>query len=201
MGGVSHANNFNHVHSGNFGRSVVFVGGFGYGGYGLYGPYGYGSGYGYPSYYGGSGYYSSPSYYDYGYPNSYPYLSTPVVPGAYYPQQYPYVPQASPMAPPVDPNAEPAPIPLPNGGNSGVGNTTLTSGGSAGSTAKVTVIASQGAKVSFDGIDSDQNSTRHSFTTKPIPAGVEVRVNVKVDGSTIAIRVRGGETATVDMRR
>jgi uncharacterized protein (TIGR03000 family) len=67
--------------------------------------------------------------------------------------------------------------------------------------ATITVVTNAGAKVTFDGIESDQTGTRHSFTTKPIAAGAEARVQVKVDGSSISIGVRAGEKATVDMRK
>ena len=77
--------------------------------------------------------------------------------------------------------------------------TTLVSSGNT-ATAKITVLANPGSKVSFDGIESDQTGTRHSFTTKAISKSSEVRVKVIVDGSSISIGIRGGEAATVDMR-
>ena len=96
-----------------------------------------------------------------------------------------------PAEPVVEPGAgaEPDPLPLP-----------LPAAGEA-STAKVTVVTNEGAKVTFDGIESDNAGTRHSFTTRPIPAGAELRVRVSVDGSTVRVGVKAGERATVDMRK
>jgi uncharacterized protein (TIGR03000 family) len=181
-----------------------YSGGYGGIGIGLYGlGYGLGSGPLYnPGYYGGG--YGGGLSYGYAYP-SYPSggsLGVPAIPGTYYPQ-YQYIPPTTPTMPPaVDPNApDPTPLPLPNpNGGTPSATTTLVSGANT-ATAKLTVIANPGAKVTFDGIESDQNGGRHSFTTKPLSKGVETRVKVVVDGSSISIGIRGGETATVDMRR
>lgn len=166
------------------GSRTIIVGGYGYGGLG-YGGLGYGGlGYGGLGYSGG--YYGGGNYGggNYGYGNS---LSVPVIPGTYY-AQYPPQYQSLPVQPLRDPNAEPIPLPLP-------------ADSAESSPAKITVITSEGAKVTFEGIESDQTGTRHSFTTKPLSTGGEVRVKVTVDGSTISIGVRGGEKATVDMRK
>ena len=157
-------------------RSGIYIGlgtgGLGYGGLG-YSGLGYGGGY-----YGGG---------NYGYGNL---LGVPVVPGTYS-AQYPPLYQSQPLPPLNDPNAEPVPLPLPNG--------PVPTGEAV--PAKITVITSEGAKVTFDGIESDQTGTRHSFTTKPLSTSAEARVKVSVDGATISIGVRGGEKATVDMRK
>jgi uncharacterized protein (TIGR03000 family) len=186
-------------------RGGYYGGGLGYGGgIGLYG-LGYGLGYSpltSPGYYGG-GYGGGLSYGYGGYPSGGS-IGVPAIPGTYYPQ-YQYIPPAQPaptMPPAVDPNAPdptPLPLPTPNGGTPSA-TTALVSGGNTAS-AKITVLANPGAKVSFDGVASDQNGGRHSFTTKPLSKGAETRVQVKVDGSTISIGVRGGESATIDMRR
>jgi len=177
------------AHFSNGSRAVVVYGGYGGYGGGLYG-LGYGGGYYGGGYGGGLGYGSLG--YDYGYPGGSS-LGVPVIPGSYYPQ-YQSIP---PMLPAVDPNADPRPLPLPNAGAApgapaGAGET---------ATAKITVITNAGAKVSFDGIESDQTGTRHSFTTRPISKNTDVRIKVVVDGSSISIGVRGGEAATVDMRK
>ena len=194
MGGAHYAApHYGGAHYGGGYRSGIYGGGLGYGGLG-YGGLGYG-GLGYSSLgYGGLGY--SGGYYgggnygggNYGYGNS---LGVPVIPGTYfaqYPPQYPPQYQSLPVQPLRDPNAEPIPLPLP-------------ADSAESSPAKITVITSEGAKVTFEGIESDQTGTRHSFTTKPLSTGGEVRVKVTVDGSTISIGVRGGEKATVDMRK
>lgn len=162
-------------------------GGLGYGGYGLgYGGYGLG-GLGYGSRYSSLGYGSG-----YGYSG----LAAPavVVGGATSGPAFQLAPaqplNALPLDPaPSDPNPQPLPLPAPG----------------AAVPATVIVIASEGATVSFDGIDNTQTGTRHSFTTRPIEAGVEKRVSVKVDGpggpATVTVAVRGGERATIDMRK
>jgi uncharacterized protein (TIGR03000 family) len=177
---------------GGLGYGLGSYGGLGYGGYGL--------GYGGSSYYGGVGS-GALSYGGYGYPAGSG-LSVPAIPGTYYPQ-YQYVPPPTPLMPPaIDPNApDPTPLPLPAPGGTPSSTTTPVSGGGNVAVAKLTVLANEGAKVSFDGIASEQVGTRHSFTTKPIGKGVETRVQVKVDGSIISIGVRGGEAATIDMRK
>ena len=190
MGGAHYAApHYGGAHYGGGYRSGIYGGGLGYGGLG-YGGLGYG-GLGYSSLgYGGLGY--SGGYYgggnygggNYGYGNS---LGVPVIPGTYF-AQYPPQYQSLPVQPLRDPNAEPIPLPLP-------------ADSAESSPAKITVITSEGAKVTFEGIESDQTGTRHSFTTKPLSTSGEVRVKVIVDGSTISIGVRGGEKATVDMRK
>jgi uncharacterized protein (TIGR03000 family) len=178
------------VHHGG-GRTIIVggYGGYGYGGLGYgYGGLGYGySGLGYGNY---GGYGSYGGSYGYSYPSSS--IGVPAVPGTYYPQY-----QSLPAIPYSDPNADPMPLPLP-GAQAGAG-----AGAAAGdgATAKITVITNEGAKVTFDGIESDQTGTRHSFTTRPLTTSGEVRVKVQVDGSAISIGVRAGEKATVDMRK
>ncbi|HEY1190097.1 MAG TPA: TIGR03000 domain-containing protein [Gemmata sp.] len=164
-------------------RGGVFIGigsGLGYG-------YGSGLGYGNLGYgYGGYGYSGGYGYRNYGY-NS---LGIPAIPGAYIAPSYSVVPSQ-----PLDPQPlDPQPLPLP-----------VTNATGEAAPATITVIASDGAKVTFDGIDTNQTGTRHSFTTRPIDPGAEKRVSVKVDGpggpATISIGVRAGEKATVDMRK
>lgn len=173
--------------SGYRGVSIGIGIGSGYGS-GLYSPLGYGLGYspfGYSGLpYGGVGY--GALGYGYGYPGG-SLIGVPTIPRTYTPQYQPRYPSL-PVQPLRDPNAEPIPLPLP-------------ADSAESSPAKITVITSEGAKVTFEGIESDQTGTRHSFTTKPLSTGGEVRVKVTVDGSTISIGVRGGEKATVDMRK
>ena len=177
------------------GSRTIIVGGYGYGGLGYgglgYGGLGYG-GLGYGGFGPTGGYYGGGNYGggNYAYNNS---LSVPVIPGTYSAQYPPlYRNQSQPPLQPLnDPNAEPIPLPLPNGAV----------GSGEAAPAKITVITSEGAKVIFDGIESDQTGTRHSFTTKPLGTTAETRVKVSVDGATISIGVRGGEKATVDMRK
>jgi len=176
--------------------SRAFIGG-GYGYGGLYGPLGYGLGYspfGYSGLnYGGLGY--GALGYGYGYPGSYSgsysgSLGTPVIPNTY---TAPY--QYTPSQPLVNPDPQPQPLPLPN-------QPGATGEGQPGT---LTVITNEGATVSFDGIDTKETGSRHSFTTKPIPPGTEKRVQIKVDGpggpSTISVGMRSGEKATVDLRK
>ena len=165
------------------GSRTIIVGGYGYGGLG-YGGLGYG-GLGYSGFGPTGGYYGGGNY---AYNNS---LSVPVIPGTYSAQYPPQYQSLSPLQPLNDPNAAPIPLPLPNGAV----------GSGEAAPAKITVITSEGAKVIFDGIESDQTGTRHSFTTKPLGTTAETRVKVSVDGATISIGVRGGEKATVDMRK
>jgi uncharacterized protein (TIGR03000 family) len=160
-------------------------------GSGLYGPLGYGLGYspfgayGWP--YGGVGY--GALGYAYGLPatRSIVVVGVPVVSGVSIPN--PYVPPQPSVGP-----GDPIPLPLPAPGTSGQAEP-----------ATITVITSPGATVSFDGLESEQPGARHSFTTRPITAGVTARVSVKVTGpsggvSTVSISVKAGEKATVDMR-
>jgi uncharacterized protein (TIGR03000 family) len=192
MGGIHPGGAYHHYatpyHYGSYGSRV----GIGYGS-GLYGPLGYGLGYspfGYSGLnYGGLGY--GALGYGYGYPGRYSsgYLGVPVVPGTYSTPYY----QTVPSQPLVNPDPNPQPLPLPSN------NTAEAKPGT------ITVITNDGATVTFDGIDTKEAGTRHSFTTKPIPPGAEIRVQVKVDGpggpSTISIGMRSGEKATVDMRK
>lgn len=169
-------------------RSGVSIG-IGIGSPGLYGPLTYGLGgspFGYGGYssYGGLGY--GPLGYGYGYPNSISIIGVPTIPRTYSPQPLPPITYIDPF---VEPNPAPLPLPLPSA-----------AAGEA-STAKITVITNENAKVTFDGIESEQTGTRHSFTTRPIASGVEIRVKVQVDGSSISIGVKAGEKATVDMRK
>jgi uncharacterized protein (TIGR03000 family) len=113
-----------------------------------------------------------------------------------------------PPAQPLDPNVDPTPQPLPpppGGVGATTGSTTRPVAGSGTlsdtKTAKITVVTNEGAKVAFDGIESDQTGTRHSFTTRAIPAGTEIRVTVKADGTTMSVGVRAGEKATIDLRK
>ena len=181
-------------YSGSRGGVSIGIGiGGGYGS-GLYGPLGYGLGYspfGYSGLpYGGVGY--GALGYGYGYPStragSVPVIGIPVVPSTT-PRPYLYIP----AQPSVAPGAEPTPLPLP-----------LPDNGGKAEPATITVVTSEGATVVFDDLASEQTGTRHSFTTKPIAPGVETRVLVKVNGSggpsSVSIRVRSGERATVDMR-
>lgn len=172
--------------------------GLGLGGGGLYSPFGYSGGFGGYSplysglgsgyrYYGGlgynSGYFGSsilPSYNYYSVPYSVPY-STP----------YQVLPAQPFVEPIVEPEPTPLPLPLP-GAAPAAGEARA---------AKITVVTNEGAKVTFDGIESEGAGPRHSFTTRPIAAGTEIRVKVQVDGSTITLGVKAGETATVDMRK
>jgi uncharacterized protein (TIGR03000 family) len=186
----------------------------GYGGYGLgYGGLGgYGGGLGG---YGGTGYnfpatgggiaapYTNPST---GLPYLYLEPRPMVPPGADQPQR--------PMVPPGgDPAPQPLPVP-PNGGNggnggNGNGNGNVNINGKNGAAAQgepatIVVFTSEGATVSFEGLASEQTGTRHSFTTKPLAPGAEARVTVQVGGSSsssVTLRVRAGEKATIDMRR
>jgi uncharacterized protein (TIGR03000 family) len=185
-------------------RVVIGVGiGGGYYGSGLYGPLGYGLGYspfGYSGLnYGGLGY--GPLGYGYGYPGrSVGVIGVPVIPGSYYatPYQYQSIPvQPIPVQPMVSPDPQPLPLPSPTiQPIKGIGE---------GKPGTITVITNEGATVTFDGIDTKEAGTRHSFTTKPIPLGSEIRVKVQVDGpdgaSSISIGLRSGEKATVDMRK
>lgn len=184
--------------------SRVFIGVGGYGGYGLYGPLGYGLGYspfGYSGYnYGGVGY--GALGYGYGYPGTYSgSLSVPVIPGTYYANpSYQSIPlQQIPAQPMVSPDPQPQPLPLPSP------TTQPIKGIGEGKPGTITVITNEGATVTFDGIDTKETGSRHSFTTKPIPLGSEIRVKVQVDGpggaSSISIGLRSGEKATVDMRK
>jgi uncharacterized protein (TIGR03000 family) len=162
------------------------------GGYGsgLYGPLGYGLGYspfGYSGLpYGGVGY--GALGYGYGYPPTRVVVGVPIGSIAT-PRPY----QSIPVQPMVAPGADPIPLPLPAPDNSGRAEP-----------ATITVVTSEGATVTFDDLASEQTGTRHSFTTKPIASGAEARVNVTVNGpngpSSVSIRVRSGEKATVDMR-
>jgi len=204
--GTAHyaAPHYSNAYRGGYGGGLGY-GGLGYGGIGLYGlGYGLGSSPLYSSGYYGGGYGGGLSYGYGGYPSAGGSIGVPAIPGTYYPQ-YQYVPPTNlgPVMPPaVDPNApDPTPLPLPNpDGGTPSSATTLVSGGNTAA-AKITVLANPGAKVTFDGVASDQNGGRHSFTTKPLSKGAESRVKVSVDGSTISLGVRGGETATVDMRK
>lgn len=170
---------------------------------------GIGSGYGYGSPY--NSFYSGGVPYNslgYGYPSqfrgsNYGSLGVPAIPGIYYPParldpNFPGFPTE-----PLDNPPTPLPLPLPPGTPNAT--TVGVAGTSAGTPATIIVVASDGAKVTFDGIDTDQTGTRHSFTTKPIAPGVEKRVSVKVDGpggpATLTIGVRAGEKATIDMRK
>jgi uncharacterized protein (TIGR03000 family) len=192
---------------------LLYGGGFGYGGYGGYGLGGYGLGYGGLGY-GGLGYgyggYGLGGYGDgLGYGSGYSGGSL-IVPNYSIPQSSPV--QPGPLLPYSDqPNqpTDPQPLPLPPLG-AGQGASPAVGAGAQGAganpatdrnTAKITVITNEGAKVSFEGIESDQTGSRHSFTTKAIPPGTEIRVGVKVDGSSISIGVRAGEKATIDMRK
>jgi uncharacterized protein (TIGR03000 family) len=199
--------------------SYGYRGGLGYGGIGLFG-LGYGLGYGGLGYgYGGLGYgYSGLGYggYGYGYPGyssgSYTNLiGVPAISGTYYPtpatspysapfstapyQVIPSQPSVQPMVPPgAEPEPQPLPLPAPGDKNA-----------AAGQPGTITVITNEGATVTFDGIDTKETGARHSFTTQPIPAGTEKKVLVKVDGpggpSSITLSLKGGEKATVDMRK
>lgn len=162
-------------------------------GYGLYGPLNYGLGgspFGYGGVpYGGVGY--GALGYGYGYPSTRTVIGLPATSGATIisgatPRPYVYIPpQSQPSTDPI-----PQPLPVPNSGKA--------------EPATITVITSEGATVSFDGLASEQTGTRHSFTTKPIAGGASVRVSVKVSGTggpaSVSISVGAGEKATVDMR-
>ncbi|MCI0704178.1 MAG: TIGR03000 domain-containing protein [Planctomycetia bacterium] len=175
--------------------------------------------------YGGTGY----GTFSNGYPSSFygpyngSYLNRPVVPQIHSPPAptvplrviYPSgivpvepVPELPVMPPPVPPWGEapikpaPAPVepikPAP---------APMTPPASNASSATITVIVNEGATVSFDGVASEQTGTKRIYTTPPIASGVEKRVLVRVSGrggagaSSITIRVRAGEKATVDMTR
>ncbi len=220
MGGA-HMAPAHHAHYGAAHHPGNNYRGFGYGGTGVFiglggfgmGGLGYGLGYGSLGY-GGYGY--GPGYgYNYGYPGTYPgsytnRIGVPAISGTYYAtpstnpylttpyQVYPLQQSVQPMVPPgTDP--EPQPLPLPVPGQNPQPSAT------AGQTGTLTVITDAGATVTFDGIDTKETGTRHSFTTKPIPVGIEKRILVKVDGpggpSSITLSLRGGEKATVDMRK
>lgn len=210
------AHNHGHVGTGYYGgyRPVPYSGGYGgynsfgayrgvgigigFGsGYGLYGPLNYGLG-GSPFGYGGLGYgglgYGALGY-GYGVPSTRAVVGVPattVVTGSS-PLPYTYG-SPLPSITSLQPSGDPVPQPLPT-----------PAGSAAAEPAVITVITSEGATVSFDGLASEQTGTRHSFTTKPLPSGAQTRVSIKVTGadgrpSTVTLGVAGGEKATVDMR-
>jgi uncharacterized protein (TIGR03000 family) len=193
-------------------------GGLGYGGLG-YGGYGY-SGLGY----GGLGGYSGGLGYGgagYNFPAVGGGIAAPYTNGStglpyLYLEPRPMVPPGAdqPQRPMVPPGGDPAPQPLPlppNGGNGGNGNGNgnvningKNGAAAQGEPATIVVFTSEGATVSFEGLASEQTGTRHSFTTKPLAPGAEARVTVQVGGSSsssVTLRVRAGEKATIDMRR
>lgn len=101
------------------------------------------------------------------------------------------VPSFGPSLGPPIPNVpllDPVPLPLPAAGET--------------APATIVVLTKEGATVSFDGVDSPPGGARHSFTTKPLPTGTDTRVSVNLNGGaiTVTLRVRGGESATVDLR-
>lgn len=101
------------------------------------------------------------------------------------------VPSYGPSLGPAIPNGpllDPVPLPLPAAGET--------------APATIVVLTKEGATVSFDGIESPAGGARHSFTTKPLPTGFDTRVTVSLNGgaTTVSLRVRGGESATVDLR-
>jgi uncharacterized protein (TIGR03000 family) len=183
-------------------RGVGIGIGIGFGsGYGLYGPLNYGLG-GSPFGYGGLGAgglgYGALGY-GYGYPGTRATVGVPATVGTtVVAGSSPLTSAYSTPLPPISnlpqPGGDPVPQPLPT-----------PAGAAAGEPAVITVITSEGATVSFDGLASEQTGTRHSFTTRPLPGGVQTRVSIKVtkaDGrpSTVTLGVAGGEKATVDMR-
>ncbi|QEG30871.1 hypothetical protein GobsT_56890 [Gemmata obscuriglobus] len=185
-GGAPHAHGGYHTH---------YAGPYGYGYRGPTVVLGFGSGLGYG--YGGYGGYGGYAYNPYGY--GFGTFGVPAIPRTYsVGPSYRVLPAPPLNAVPVDPvlgdpaNPVPQPLPVP-----------ATTGEAAPAT--ITVIASEGATVSFDGIDTNQTGTRHSFTTRPIEPGAEKRVSVRVDGpggpATLSVGVRAGEKATVDMRK
>jgi uncharacterized protein (TIGR03000 family) len=196
-----HSNQFhnNQFHNGN--RVIIVGGGFGgfYGGYGgYYGGYGgYGSGYADPYYsglsYGGAGY-GAPGY-GYNGPSTY------VIPVPY---QSPY-PGPNSVPPMVPPDPEPLPLPKPQTQPQTQPQPTDVVTVSGWRPGTITVLTNEGATVTFDGIDTKETGSRHSFTTKPIQPNAEIWVKIKVDGpggsASVAVGLRGGEKATVDMRK
>ena len=97
----------------------------------------------------------------------------------------------------------PLPLPLPPGAPNAPG----APGGAnentapvAGAVAKITVLANDGAKVTFDGVESTDTGIRHTFTTRPLSTNApETRVKVQVGGSTISIGLSlAAEKATID---
>jgi uncharacterized protein (TIGR03000 family) len=164
---------------------------------GLYGPLTYGLG-GSPFGYGGYSSYGAIGYgpLGYGYPNTYSIIGVPTIPRTYSVPITPIQPyQPLPPISSIIPEADPMPLPLPPPGAAAPG-----AAGEA-NTAKITVISNETAKVTFDGIESEQTGSRRTFTTRPIAPGVQIRVRVQVDSSTISIGVKAGEKATVDMRK
>jgi uncharacterized protein (TIGR03000 family) len=185
-------------------RVVIRVGiGAGYGS-GLYGPLSYGLGY---SPFGYSGLTAGGVGYGplgYGYPRPVP--GAMIVPPSYAvpsylsPDPIPYRVIPAPAEPQVqppqsDPKSDPEPLPLP----------IPPSKNDEAAPATVVVVANEGVKVTFEGIANTDVGTHHSFITRPIAPGREVRVMVKVDGpggaSTFGVRVRAGEKAVVDLRK
>jgi uncharacterized protein (TIGR03000 family) len=159
---------------------------------GLYGPLSYGLGYSPYGYSGltagGVGY--GPLGYGYVYPRSAPgAMVLPPSSSSLYSLPDRVIPA------PAEPQPEPEPLPLP---------IRPARGGEAAS-ATVVVVVNEGVKVTFEGIANDTAGTEHSFITRPIAPGREVRVMVKVDApsgpSTFGVRVRAGEKAVVDMRK
>jgi uncharacterized protein (TIGR03000 family) len=159
---------------------------------------------------GGTGY----GTYSNGYPSSFygpyngSYLNIPRVPPIYSPPSIPPHLLYPSGVVPVSPELPFMPPPIPPGGeapNKPAPAPKATPAPNA-SSATITVIVNEGATVSFDGVASEQTGPKRVYTTLAIASSVETRVVVKVSGpggageSSITIRVRAGEKATVDMR-